>query len=120
MGGLMEPPRRKKPLILRAVSRMSIGGVQRGILATLARADRERFDYAVLCTKKEGTWGARLREIGVPVYTQKTLPPWDPYQIWRLSRLIRRIAPDLIHIHMAPMVIPVAAAARLAGVRNFV
>lgn len=116
----MDRSARKKPLILRAVSRMAVGGVQRGVLATLARADRERFDYAVLCYKKEGTWGKHLREMDVPVYTQKTLPAWDPYQIWRLSRLIRRINPDLLHIQMAPTVIPVASAALLAGVKNYI
>ena len=115
-----ETPGRKKPLILRAVSRMSIGGVQRGILATLTRADRERFDYAVLCTKKAGHWADQVRALDVALHVQKTLPPWDPYQIFRLSRVIRSIAPDLIHIHMAPMVLPVASAARLAGVRHLV
>lgn len=114
----MEQTTRKKPLILRAVSRMAVGGVQRGILATLARADREAFDYAVLCTKKPGTWAPRLRELGVPLVFQKTLPPWNPFQILRLARVIRRLAPSLVHIHMAPMVIPVATAARLAGVKR--
>lgn len=111
--------KRNKPLILRAVSRMAVGGVQRGILATLSRADRERFDYAVLCTKKEGTWAGQVRAMGIPLYCQKTLPPWNPFQILRLSRAIRRIGPDLVHVHMAPMVIPVVTAARLAGVRRY-
>lgn len=110
---------RPRPRILRAVSRMALGGVQRGILATLKRADHQRFEYAVLCTKKEGTWAGQVRDLGVPLYFQKTLPPWDPYQLWRLSRLIRRINPDLIHIHMASMVLPVMTAGRLAGVRRF-
>src|SRR5262245_17188577 len=110
----------KKPLILRAVSRMAVGGVQRGILATLARADRDRFEYAVLCTKKEGKWAEDLRRMGVPVYLQKTLPPWSPFQILRLSRAIRKINPDLVHIHMSPLVIPVASASLLAGVRHFI
>jgi glycosyltransferase involved in cell wall biosynthesis len=99
---------------------MAIGGVQRGILATLARADRDRFDFHVLCTKKEGKWAADVRTLGVPLTFQKTLPPWDPYQILRLARVIRRIRPDLVHIHMAPMVIPVASACLLAGVRRYV
>ncbi len=99
---------------------MAIGGVQRGILNTLRRANRERFDYAVLCTKKEGPWGKHVRELGIPLNTQKTLPPWDPYQIWRLSRMIRKIQPDLVHVHMAPTVIPGVQAARLAGVRHIV
>lgn len=110
---------RKKPLILRAVSRMAVGGVQRGILATLSRADRDRFDYAVLCTKKEGTWASQVREMGIPLTCQKTLPPWNPFQILRLSRVIRRIRPDLVHVHMAPMVIPAVTAARLAGVKTY-
>lgn len=111
---------RAKPLILSVVSRMAVGGVQRVLLETLARADRERFDYAVLCTKKEGAWAGDVRALDIPLTLQKTLPPWSPLQILRLARAIRRINPDLIHIHMAPMVIPAASAARLAGVRRCV
>lgn len=117
MNGAVTSPR---PRILRVVSRMSIGGVQRGLLATLARADRARFDYHVLCYKKAGCWADLVTGLGVPLHVQRTLPPWHPYKIWRLSRVIRKIAPDLVHIQMAPTVIPAATAARLAGVRRIV
>ena len=95
---------------------MAPGGVQRGIIATLSQADRAQFRYAVLCTKKEGDWASRLSAINVPVHTCKTLPPWDPYQILRLARVIRKLRPALVHIHMAPTVLGAATAARLAGV----
>lgn len=116
----MARPRTSKPLILRFVSRMSIGGVQNSILETLACADRRRFDFAVLCYKKAGNWAGQLKPLGIPLHEQKALPVWDPYQIWRLSRVIARIAPDLMHIYMAPSVIVGASAARLAGVRRIV
>ena len=112
---------RTKPLVLRALSRMSIGGVQTLLLSTLQRADRDRFDYAVLCTKKEGVLADNVRALDIPLYVQKTLPAWDPYQIWRLSRLIRRIRPDLIHLHMAQMVYPGrfgGASCRMQTLRN--
>lgn len=109
-------PDQENNQILRIVSRMAIGGVQRGILETLGRADHHRFDYALLCTKKAGTWAEAVRELGVRVEVQKTLPPWDPYQILRLSWRIRRLCPDVVHVHMAPLVIPGVMAARLAGV----
>lgn len=109
-----------KPLVLRFVSRMAIGGVQNSILETLACADRRRFRFAVLCYKKAGNWASQLKELGVPLHVQKALPVWDPYQIWRLSRAIRSIDPDLVHIYMAPSVIVGATAARLAGVRRIV
>lgn len=99
---------------------MAIGGVQNGIIESLSVADRERFDFAVLCYKKAGNWARRVRELGIPVHAQKTLPPWDPYQIWRLSREIRRIAPDLVYIYQAQSVLAGATAARLAGVRRIV
>lgn len=109
-----------RPRILRVVSRMSIGGVQRGLLATLARADRERFDYHVLCYKKAGGWADRVTEMAIPLHVQRTLPPWHPYKILRLARVIRKIAPDLVHIQMAPTVIPAATAARIAGVKRVI
>lgn len=116
----LSPTSRRKPRILRFLSRIAIGGVQNGLIETLSRADREKFDFAVLCYKKAGVWAPRVEALGIPVYTQKALPVWDPYQILRLSRAIARIAPDLIHISMAPSVIVGATAARLAGVRRIV
>lgn len=114
----MTQTREQRPRILHAVSRMAIGGVQSVIRATLERADHQRFDYKVLCTKKAGSCARCIRDLGVDLYAQKTQPPWDPYQIWRLSRLIGRLKPDLVHVHMAPLVIPVVSACRLAGVRR--
>lgn len=110
----------EKPLVLRFVSRMAVGGVQNGIIETLRRADRSRYRYAVLCYKKKGKWADQLEAIGIPVYVQKALPIWDPYQIWRLSRVIREIGPDLIHVYMAPSVIVGVTAARLAEVDRIV
>lgn len=112
---------RPRPLILRIVSRMAIGGVQNGILETLKRRDRELFDYAMICTKKEGSWAGRVRELDVPVTVCRTLPPaWHPFRIARLARAIRVIGPDLVHVHLAPLAIPGVAAARLAGVKRIV
>ncbi|MCE5228237.1 glycosyltransferase [bacterium] len=109
-----------RPRILRVISRMSIGGVQRGLLATLARASRDEFDYHVLCYKKAGGWADRLAELNVPMHVQRTIPVWHPFKLMMLARAIRRIAPDLVHIQMAPTVIPAATAARIAGVKRIV
>ncbi len=116
----MPVERNPKPLVLRIVSRMSIGGVQNSILETLACADRRRFRFAVLCYKKAGNWAHRLKELGVPIHEQKAMPVWDPYQIWRLSKTIKAIDPDLVHVYMAPSVIVGVTAARLAGVEKIV
>lgn len=99
---------------------MAIGGVQNGVIETLSRADRDRFDYAVLCYKKRGEWADRVEALGIPVHAQKALPVWHPFQIARLARVIRRINPDVMHISMAPSVIVGATAARLAGVPRIV
>ena len=116
----MAPPPPNRPRILRVVSRMAIGGVQRGLLATLARADRERFDYHVLCYKKAGAWADQVTALGIPLHVQRTIPPWHPLRIAALARVIARIAPDLVHVQMAPTVIPAVTAARLAGVRRVI
>lgn len=111
---------RSKPLVLRFVSRMAVGGVQNGIIETLSVADRESFDFAVMCYKKAGKWAPRIEELGINVHARKTLPVWHPYQLMRLSRAIRRIAPDLVYVYQSPSIIPGVTAARLAGVRRIV
>ncbi len=111
---------KQRPRILRILSRMAVGGVQNGVLNTLKRSNPRLYDYTVLCTKKAGKRAAEIEALRIPVIPCKTLPPWDPYQIWRLSRTIRRISPDLVHVHMAPTVIPGVAASRLAGVKRII
>ena len=110
----------RRPRIVRVFSQMGIGGVPRGILSTLRRADRERFDYALLLIKKKGNWDERVRELDVPVHFQPSRPLWSPVKILQLARTIRRLAPDLLHVHMNQLVIPAMTAGRLAGVRRFV
>ncbi len=99
---------------------MDIGGVQRVALEIFARADRARFDYALLCIKDEGVWADRVRQMGFPFHFERVVPGHDPFKILRLARLLRRVKPDVIHIHMATTVLPVATAARLAGVPHVV
>lgn len=107
-----------KPLILHIATRMAIGGAQTALLALLKNADRTRFDFAVLCTTKEGVWARRVREMNIPLYSFNRRHQWGLREIWRLSRLIHQINPSLVHIHGAPLVIPAASAARLAGIPN--
>jgi len=111
---------KQRPRILRILSRMAVGGVQNGVLNTLKMSSPGLYEYMVLCTKKAGKLAAEVEALRIPVVPCKTLPPWDPYQIWRLSRAIRWISPDLVHVHMAPTVIPGVAASRLAGVKRII
>ncbi|GEM_PF-318588 len=117
---LLSPGLQSKPRILRFLSRVAVGGVQNGLIESLARADRDRFDFAVVCYKKAGNWAHRVEALGIPVCAQKTLPVWGPYQLLRLARLIRTVRPDLIHIQQAESVIPGATAAWMAGVRHLI
>jgi len=94
---------------------MRIGGIPRAILETIARADRARFRFHVLCTDREGEWGDALRAQGVPVKLQKPWPASRPWRMCRFVEEVRRLRPALVHIHNRPAVIPAAVACRLLG-----
>ncbi|HLX60326.1 MAG TPA: glycosyltransferase family 4 protein [Planctomycetota bacterium] len=43
---------------------------------------------------------------------------WDIYGAWKLSRLLRKVRPDILHLHDGHAVLPGKMAARMAGLKN--
>ncbi|MEK7269309.1 MAG: glycosyltransferase, partial [Planctomycetota bacterium] len=57
----------------------------------------------------------RLELDGLPSEPLKLRGEWNPAAAWRLSRLVRRLSPDLVHAHTPHAHTLAALAVRLAG-----
>ncbi|MES1930693.1 sugar transferase, PEP-CTERM/EpsH1 system associated protein [Salinisphaera dokdonensis CL-ES53] len=80
---------------------------------------RERYRHCVVCLRGEGALAPRLHAVGVRVISIDKRRGKDFGAYWRLTCLLRTIAPEVVHTYNVGTV-DVALWARLAGVRHVV
>jgi len=106
-----------RPLnILRVITWLPVGGIERKILAVLPRLDRERFRVRLVCLRERGPLANELETLGVPVDECPMRSRLSPSGILGLSALMRKHRIDIVHAHMYRSAVPATIAARLARV----
>lgn len=83
--------------LLHIITGLNTGGAERALCALLAGGLARRFDCAVLSLSDEGTMGAPIAALDVPVYTlglRAGLPGLGA--IWRLRNHLKSLRPDVI------------------------
>ncbi len=103
--------------ILRVITWLPVGGIERRLVALLPRLDRERFNVRLVCLRERGPLADELEAAGIPVDLVPFRTRWDPGALRRLAGLMREHRIDLVHSHMYRANVPATVAARLAGVR---
>ncbi|MGF1933177.1 MAG: glycosyltransferase family 4 protein [Nostoc sp. ChiQUE02] len=83
--------------IIYIITGLSTGGAEVMLYKLLSRIDQERFSPVVISLMDRGTWGDRIANLGIPVYTigMKQGKP-KLVNIWQLINIIRQLKPDLI------------------------
>lgn len=104
--------------ILRVITWLPVGGIERRLVAVLPRLDRERFNVSLVCIRERGPLADELEAAGVPVEVIPFKSRWDPLALRRLAGFMRENRIDLVHSHMYRANVPATVAARLAGVKN--
>lgn len=102
--------------ILRVITWLPVGGIERRLVAVLPRIDRERFNVQLVCIRERGPLADELEAAGIRVHCIPFKTRWDPRALWKLSRLMRSQQIDLVHSHMYRSNVPATVAARLAGI----
>ena len=99
--------------ILHLIPNLSGGGAERQLsylAPELARMGHDvHIAYSLECIQKPELPGVVLHRL-------KAQSNYDPYLLWQLVRLIRRIKPDIIHTWILQMDILGGMAARLNGI----
>ncbi len=102
--------------VVRIVSGLWIGGVERKIAAMTVELKKLGFDVSVVCLREEGPLAPDLRASGIPVDVIRVRRRFSPAGLWRLRAHLRRLRPDLVHTHMYRSNTTGSIAAALAGV----
>ena len=107
----------KRPLnVLRVITWLPVGGIERKILAVLPRLDPERFRVRVVCLRERGELASALEAAGIRVDLSPMPTRLSPVGLRRLTRYMRREQIDLVHAHMYRSNVPATIAARAARV----
>lgn len=110
-------PIHKKPFVLHIVTRASWGGAQRYVYDVAT--DSKEYIQAV-ATESNGVLVDELRAQGVTVYPlsyarRSILPLYDVRTFFDIINLLRRVKPDIVHLHSSKMGVLGSIAARMLG-----
>src|SRR5690349_14692093 len=86
--------------ILRVITWLPMGGIERKIVAVLPKLNKDLFDVHLCCIRERGALADSLEEQGVPVHLIKFNSRLEPLGMFRLRRLTHRLNIDLVHSHM--------------------
>ncbi|KQQ97819.1 glycosyltransferase family 4 protein [Deinococcus sp. Leaf326] len=113
-----ERPPGARPHILLLITKAERGGAQTHVLELMRLRDRARITVA---SGEDGFLLEQARALGLEtVVVPQLVAPLDPRRdlaaLWALTRLLRRLRPDLVHLHSSKAGLLGRVAARLAGV----
>ncbi len=89
---------RRPAVILHVLDDLETGGTERQVAAFLVRSDPARFRHEVCALAEGGRFAQDIASVGIPIHVLGVRTSNDLLRsVVRLSRLVRRVRPDLIH-----------------------
>jgi glycosyltransferase involved in cell wall biosynthesis len=86
------------PLIVHVIHRLDFGGLENGVVNLVNRMPAERFRHAIVCLAGfNPVFRQRILRTDVDVVSLDKQPGKDVGVYWRLWRLLRRLAPAIVH-----------------------
>ncbi|MEO7676273.1 MAG: glycosyltransferase [Verrucomicrobiota bacterium] len=86
--------------IMRMITWLPRGGIERKIAAVLPRLDRDLFEVHLCCIRERGPLADEVENAGIPVHVVPFRGRLDPFALMRLHQLVSRLKIDLVHAHM--------------------
>jgi len=101
--------------LLRIVSNLGIGGVQKRMVSLLPKLDKKRYSI-IVCSFKPGELQNRLEQSEIPVRIVSRRFKFDPVCIYKLRSIMKKENIDIVHTHCHKPNTTGRLAAKLAGV----
>ena len=105
------------PLVVHVIDRLTVGGMENGVVNLINNAPSERYRHAIVCLRSFDSFGERLTAPGVEVTAIGKSLGKDPGFYFKLWRELRRLDPAIVHTRNLPAV-DCAVVAAAAGVRG--
>lgn len=104
--------------ILFVIPTLDQSGAEKQLALLASRLPATKYQVEVCALTRGGPYQAVLEEAGVPVHLVGKRLAWDPWALWRLTGLIKRIRPDLVQTWLFAGNCYGRVAAALAGARR--
>jgi sugar transferase (PEP-CTERM/EpsH1 system associated) len=109
------------PLIVHIIFRLDIGGLENGLVNLINNIDENRYRHAIICQKSSSSFRDRLNRDDVSLHVLDKKDGIDIGMYYRTWKLIRELAPDIVHtrnLSTLDLVFPVALASRAKRVHG--
>jgi sugar transferase (PEP-CTERM/EpsH1 system associated) len=104
------------PLVVHVVHRLTVGGLENGLVNVINTLDRGLYRHAIVCMTDDTGFSQRLQRGDVEIVQVHKQPGKDPASYWRLLGVLRRLQPSIVHTRNLPT-LEAQAVAAMAGVR---
>lgn len=85
------------PLVAHLIYRLSIGGLENGLVNLINWMPAERYRHVIICLTDHSDFRDRIRREGVEIYSLNKKPGQDFLVHVRLWKLLRRLRPQILH-----------------------
>jgi glycosyltransferase involved in cell wall biosynthesis len=108
---------RAAPLhVCHVVLSLGVGGLERVILDLAREGPSRGQGVSILCVERPGALAPAAESLGVPIACAGKTPGFRPDVVPRITTLLRRIRPDVVHTHQIGALLYAGPAARRARV----
>jgi len=114
--------KRRKIKVLFTIPNFNTAGSGKALINVVSRLDKEIFEPAICCRHERGDLFKSAQSLNVPIYISYFTVPTKPRlrgarNVLRLSKIFRKIKPDIIHSYNYSDDYSEALAAKLAGIK---
>lgn len=107
------------PLICHIIYRLTIGGLENGLVNLVNNLPEDRWRHAIICVSEATEFKARIRRPDVAIHELKKRPGKDIGAYQRMWRVLCQLRPDIVHTRNLPA-LDMIAPAYIAGVPRFI
>ena len=83
--------------IVHVVHSLELGGLENGLVNLVNTLDPERFQHSIVCLTRAGSFAGRIGQDGVSIVELCGAGDNFRFPLMRLARLLRKLAPDVVH-----------------------
>ena len=108
-----------QPVICHVIYRLTIGGLENGLVNLINNLPEARYRHAIVCTTEATEFRDRINRRDVEIHELRKRPGKDMAAYGRMWRILQRLRPRIIHTRNLPaldMIVP----ACLSGVPRYV
>ena len=91
------PDNDQPPLVAHLIFRLTIGGLENGLVNLVNWMPREKYRHVIICLTDSSDFSQRIERDDVVIHALHKKPGKDLLVHWRLWKLLRKLKPQLLH-----------------------